>query len=173
MSIQSEIDRLTAAKTDIAAAIAAKSVTVPDGTGLDGMAALIGQISGGSSIQMASGFRAYTGGNAIVSGLAFAPVMVVACFDVSGTSFGTTYTNTMWGAAANTSLFAYNATQYDRFTQWSSGIYAQKGTSVDATFTADGFTWKMTADIVTSYTLGPFRWWAFGGFTIEDMAGEM
>ena len=165
MSIQSEIGRLSAAKTDIAAAIAAKGVIVPDGTGLDGMAALIGQISsgGGSGILMASGSRVYTGGNAIVSGLAFAPVMVVACFDVSTTSMGTTYKNTMWGAAANTSLFAYNATQYDTFTRWGSSIYAQKGTSADATFTADGFTWAMTADIVTSYTLGPFRWWAFGG----------
>ena len=168
MSIQSEIDRLTAAKSDIGMAIAAKGVTVPDGTGLDGMAALIGQISsgGGSSIQMASGSRTYTGGNAIVSGLAFAPVMVVACFDISTTSLGTTYKNTMWGAAANTSLFNYNATKYDSFTRWSDGIYAQKGTSVDATFTADGFTWKMTADIVTSYTLGPFKWWAFGGFEV-------
>ena len=128
---------------------------------------------GGSSIQMASGSRTYTGGSAIVSGLAFAPVMVVACFDVSITSVGKTYTNTMWGAAANTSMFTHNATQYGSFVQWGNDIYAQKGTSADATFTADGFTWKMTADIVTSYTLGPFKWWAFGGFTIEDMAGEM
>lgn len=169
MSIQSEIDRLTAAKSDIGTAIAAKGVTVPAGTGLDGMAALIGQISsgGGSGIQMADGqISGYTGGNAVVSGLAFVPVMVVACFDVSSKSIGTTYTNTIWGAAANTSIFTHNATQYDNFTMWGSDVYAQKGTSVDATFTADGFTWKMTANTVTSYTLGPLKWWAFGGFII-------
>lgn len=44
MSIQTQIDRLTWAKTDIAAAIADKGVTVPDGTLLDGMAALIASI---------------------------------------------------------------------------------------------------------------------------------
>lgn len=44
MSVQTQIDRLTGAKTDIAAAIADKGVTVPDGTLLDGMAALIASI---------------------------------------------------------------------------------------------------------------------------------
>lgn len=44
MSVQTQIDRLTGAKTDIAAAIAGKGVTVPDGTLLDGMAALIASI---------------------------------------------------------------------------------------------------------------------------------
>jgi len=46
MSIQTEITRLESAKADIANAITAKGVTVPDGTSLDGMAALIAQISG-------------------------------------------------------------------------------------------------------------------------------
>lgn len=170
MSIQSEITRLSAAKTAIAEAITGKGVTVPGGTGLDGMAALIGQIAsgGGGGIQMASGSCSYTGGSATVSGLAFAPVMVVACFDVSSTSFGTTYTNTMWGAAANAALFTHNATQYDSFTQWGSAIYAQKGTSTDAVFTQDGFTWAFTANTVSSYTLGQFRWWAFGGFEVTE-----
>ena len=47
MSIQSEITRLEAAKSAIAAAIAGKGVTVPDGTMLDGMAALIESIEAG------------------------------------------------------------------------------------------------------------------------------
>ena len=47
MSIQSEITRLETAKSDIATAITNKGVTVPSGTKLDGMAALIGSIESG------------------------------------------------------------------------------------------------------------------------------
>ena len=47
MSVQSEIDRIAGAKSDISTAITNKGVTVPDGTKLDGMAALIDSISGG------------------------------------------------------------------------------------------------------------------------------
>lgn len=47
MSISSEITRLENAKAAIAAAIAEKGVTVPDGTKLDSMAALIDSIEAG------------------------------------------------------------------------------------------------------------------------------
>lgn len=47
MSISSEITRLENAKASIAAAIAEKGVTVPDGTLLDGMAALVESIEAG------------------------------------------------------------------------------------------------------------------------------
>ena len=50
MSVQSEIDRIAGAKSDISTAITNKGVTVPSGTKLDGMAALISSIeSGGGS----------------------------------------------------------------------------------------------------------------------------
>lgn len=45
MSVPSQIDRLTKAKADIAAAIESQGVAVPSGTLLDGMAALIAQIA--------------------------------------------------------------------------------------------------------------------------------
>ena len=50
MSIQGEINRIKAAASAIAASIARKGVTVPDGTKLDGMAALVDsiQVGGGS-----------------------------------------------------------------------------------------------------------------------------
>lgn len=48
MSIRSEITRIENAKSDIAEAIADKGVTVPSGTTLDGMAALISDIETGS-----------------------------------------------------------------------------------------------------------------------------
>ena len=47
MSIQTELTRLTNAKAAIQAAIEGKGVTVPDGTLLDGMAALIEAIEAG------------------------------------------------------------------------------------------------------------------------------
>ena len=51
MSVQTEITRIESAKTSIATAIEGKGVTVPEGTKLDGMAALIESIeaSGGGS----------------------------------------------------------------------------------------------------------------------------
>lgn len=50
MSIQSEINRLAAAKEAIATAIAGKGVSVPTGTTLDGMAALIDSIRRGDPV---------------------------------------------------------------------------------------------------------------------------
>lgn len=47
MSIQTELTRITNAKSAIKTAIEGKGVTVPDGTLLDGMAALIGSIEAG------------------------------------------------------------------------------------------------------------------------------
>lgn len=51
MSTANEITRLGNAKSAIAAAIKNKGVTVPATTKLDGMAALIGQIQQGSSLE--------------------------------------------------------------------------------------------------------------------------
>lgn len=51
MSVQSEITRLADAKSAIATAIAGKGVTVPDGTKLDGMAALIGSIANQAELE--------------------------------------------------------------------------------------------------------------------------
>ena len=54
-SIKNELDALAESKADIAAAIESKGVTVPTGTKLDGMAALIGQIETGGGAEMVSG----------------------------------------------------------------------------------------------------------------------
>lgn len=56
MGVQAQIDRLASAKSAIKAAIEGKGVTVPDGTLLDGMAALIESIeAGGGGFQVALG----------------------------------------------------------------------------------------------------------------------
>ena len=72
MSIQSEVTRLSGAKSSIATAIENKGVTVPSGTKLDGMPALINSISTGTDTsdatltsggQMLSGVTAYAKGS--------------------------------------------------------------------------------------------------------------
>lgn len=56
MSVQTEITRIESAKTAIATAIEGKGVTVPTGTKLDGLAALIDSIeAGGGGFQVALG----------------------------------------------------------------------------------------------------------------------
>lgn len=55
MSIQTELTRLTNAKAAIKAAIEGKGVTVPSGTLLDGMAALIDAIEAGGSNNIVAG----------------------------------------------------------------------------------------------------------------------
>lgn len=55
MSIQIELTRITNAKTAIKTAIEGKGVTVPDGTLLDGMAALIEAIQAGGASELFSG----------------------------------------------------------------------------------------------------------------------
>ena len=55
MSIQTELTRITNAKTAIKTAIEDKGVTVPGGTLLDGMAALIKSIEAGGGAEIATG----------------------------------------------------------------------------------------------------------------------
>ena len=71
MSIQTELTRITNAKAAIKTAIEGKGVTVPDGTLLDGMAALIESIeAGGGSGTVESGgvFGTYTVANDLIIG---------------------------------------------------------------------------------------------------------
>ena len=49
MSVQTELDRLNAAKNNLKTAIEGKGVAVPDGTKLDGYSTLVEQIGGGGS----------------------------------------------------------------------------------------------------------------------------
>ena len=61
MSVQSEITRIESAKTAIVTAIEGKGVTVPDGTLLDGMAALIDSIEAGGGAENLFGTYFETG----------------------------------------------------------------------------------------------------------------
>lgn len=86
MSIQSELTRLTNAKAAIKTAIEGKGVTVPSGTLLDGMAALIESIEAGSggvevnigSFILSSSINIYgTDGYSIIHGLSSSPDLFV------------------------------------------------------------------------------------------------
>lgn len=82
MSIQTELTRITNAKSAIKAAIEGKGVTVPDATLLDGMAALIESIQAGGASGISFGVYtpATTGYNhTIEHGLGTIPKIFVIC----------------------------------------------------------------------------------------------
>ena len=85
MSIQTELTRITNAKAAIKAAVEGKGVTVPDGTLLDGMAALIKSIEAGGGAGIATGsFTNISQGNystEITHGLGTIPKIVIILWD--------------------------------------------------------------------------------------------
>ena len=102
MSIATEISRIKSAKSAIAAAIAGKGVTVPDGTLLDGMAALIESIEAGG------------GGEVNVSTGSFTPVKTTKTLTVKHklgkipkAVFLWVTERTAWGSDSYSVLFAY------------------------------------------------------------------
>ena len=68
MSINSEITRISNAKTAIAESIANKGVTVPSGTKIDGMAALIDSIqTGGAAVQPSKALTVTSNGTTTIT----------------------------------------------------------------------------------------------------------
>ena len=80
MSVQSEIDRIAGAKSNISTAITNKGVTVPSGTKLDGMAALIDSISsGGGGGSSGGGYLKGTNFENISVAITLIDMFVVSC----------------------------------------------------------------------------------------------
>lgn len=81
MSVQTQIDRISGAVSAALAALTEKGVTVPDGTKVDGLAALIAAIeAGGGGAKIATGSFTLTSNTAyyqIKHGLGFLPTLVL------------------------------------------------------------------------------------------------
>lgn len=80
MSVLAEISRLSGAKSDIAASITAKGVTVPTGTMLDGMSALIDTIAtsgGGAQVTVGTVTLSSASQTMSITGLSFTPSRVM------------------------------------------------------------------------------------------------
>ena len=108
MSIQTELTRLTNAKAAIQTAIEGKGVTVPSGTLLDGMAALIESIeAGGGSGDLATGTFTTTDditSNVVINhNLGVKPKFIIVLCTYMGTYSG----------SSNTWLAFYYLYQYD------------------------------------------------------------
>lgn len=99
MSIKTEITRLQSAKAAIGTAIAKKGVTVPSGTKLDGMAALIGSIETGGG----------SAGETWVMNTTIAKAGSLKTQSIRFTSNGTSYTSMVFGMF-NRQLLSYGGT---------------------------------------------------------------
>ena len=115
MSIQTELTRITNAKAAIKTAIEGKGVTVPDGTLLDGMAALIDGIEGGVCTITSGSFTPAsdpTYGYTVTHGLGKIPDVFVCWIsqNFTGTSVRTYYLYGIYSNSLNINkgLFIYN-----------------------------------------------------------------
>ena len=92
MSIQTELTRITNAKAAIKTAVEGKGVTVPDGTLLDGMAALIESIeAGGGGAKFSSGtytLAANTSYITVQHTLGVIPTFAFVCMLYGGSEHG-------------------------------------------------------------------------------------
>ena len=93
MSIQTELTRITNAKSAIKTAIEGKGVTVPDGTLLDGMAALIESIEagGGGGTKISTGTYTPTNDTAHITVphmLGVIPTFAFVCLVYGGSNTG-------------------------------------------------------------------------------------
>ena len=109
MSIVTEISRIKSAKSAIAAAIAGKGVTVPDGTMLDGMAALIESIEagGGGDIKIEQGSVTFATEQSSYTFVTDKPdIFIVYVENDSKPQYSSS--NYIWVMIQDTRLFNYN-----------------------------------------------------------------
>lgn len=129
MSIQTELTRLTNAKSAIKAAIEGKGVTVPDGTLLDGMAALIESIEagGGGSFDLSNFLKNITD----VISFSFTPTRDGAGYNITKPStnsiprMGFVYADDISYAYNKSILCYWLYTAVDPYTDVSSGANLQ------------------------------------------------
>ena len=129
MSIQTELTRITNAKSAIKTAIEGKGVTVPDGTLLDGMAALIESIEagGGGSFDLSNFLQNITD----VISFSFTPIIDGAGYNITKPStnsiprMGFVYADDISYAYNKSILCYWLYTAVDPYTDVSSGANLQ------------------------------------------------
>ena len=180
MSVQTEITRIESAKTAIATAIEGKGVTVPEGTKLDGMAALVEAISAGGGMNFVTGTFTttddITSNIVITHDLGVKPqLFFVACSRNTKHAYS--------GSSPTVMVFAYfmmdeNKRYYlSRYQEVgsSNAKYGQEGVSISGTDTT-GLWYRFNIDettvtlkqsaISSKYGIGAstdFFWIAYGG----------
>ena len=110
MSIQTELARLTNAKAAIKAAIEGKGVTVPDGTLLDGMAALIEAIEAGGNIRIEQGSVTFAENTRYYAFVSDSPDIFIAYIE-DDTEPVYSASQYVWAIIQDTRLFNYYGKQ--------------------------------------------------------------
>lgn len=133
MGIQTELTRISNAKSAIKAAIEGKGVTVPDGTLLDGMGALIGSIeAGGGGVDtsqdtvtasvLAAGYTAHNAAGELIQGSAYPEQIGIASLVQNGGSISISNTykhcDLMIAFHVETSTFLYAYRKKARESTW-------------------------------------------------------
>ena len=154
MSIQTELTRLTNAKAAIKTAIEGKGVTVPSGTLLDGMAALIESIeAGGGSGNFATGTFTTTDditSNVVINhNLGVKPkFIIVLC------TYASTYSGPKGNWLAFYYLYQYNSTYYGhKYQSPSSSTASYANGTVEESGSADKGAWYKVNVDETTFTL--------------------
>ena len=154
MSIQTELTRITNAKAAIQTAIEDKGVTVPSGTLLDGMAALIESIeAGGGSGNFATGTFTTTDditSNVVINhNLGVKPkFIIVLC------TYTSTYTGTNRNWLVFYYLYQYNSTYYGhKYQSPSSSTTSYANGTVEESGSADTGAWYKVNVDETTFTL--------------------
>ena len=154
MSIQTELTRLTNAKAAIQTAIEGKGVTVPSGTLLDGMAALIESIeAGGGSGNFATGTFTTTDditSNVVINhNLGVKPkFIIVLCTYIS------TYTGSREKWLAFYYLYQYDSRSYGhKYQSPNSGTASYANGTVNTSGSADTGAWYKVNVDETTFTL--------------------
>lgn len=153
MSIKTEITRLQNAKTSIKTAIEGKGVTVPDGTKLDGMAALVDSISSGGFPNGSKWDKvSATGKSSNTKYMSYANGLFVRCCN----SYG------IWWSTDGETWTLSNITDYAQCPAiYRNGVWITSLYSRGLWYSSDGKTWTQS-NITSGYILDGYDAMTYG-----------
>lgn len=167
MSIKAELARITNAKASIKAAIEGKGVTVPDGTLLDGMAALIESIEAGGGDVLINGKRCLFGTTISSTGSNNITVLTHdETLDILGGSLFSNYVYAWWSSAlTNTgsggAVFGMGAKNASGTPHYMNGTKLTRGSMMNVGGMYAGGTYIQTISMYSSFLVGQEYNWIF------------